>query len=391
MPRNSRFELTHGKYMLPCWILVGLTACVSLQAATPDSASKPDHATIDNDEPLRRIAFGSCFDQNLPSLAIVPFRPHHDIWDTIADAAPDLMILLGDNIYAKTEDMNTMRREYAKLATNRGYQRLRRSVPILATWDDNDYGRSDVGAEYPKKKESRQIFLDFFDEPMDSPRRAHEGVYDAKVIGPPGQRTQIILLDTRYFRGPLTRRPADQPAPPDRRGPYVPTTDTSTTMLGDTQWTWLAEQLRVPVDLRIIVSSIQLISEEHGYEKWANFPHERDRLFRLIADCKTQGTIVISGDRHAAELSRMDAGIGYPLYDLTSSSLNKPRVWAKESNRHRLGETFFGANFGMINIDWDRSDRQVCLQILDSNGKVVIDHEIDLSALRSTVQTEPRP
>ena len=372
-------------------ILAVLAACIPLHAESPGSASKSDHAVVDAEKTLRRIAFGSCFDQNIPSLALVPFQPHHDIWDTIAEAQPDLMLLLGDNIYAKTEDMDVMRREYTKLAANRGFQRLRRTVPIFATWDDNDYGRSDVGAEYPKKRESRQIFLDFFDEAMDSPRRTRDGVYDAKVIGPPGRRTQIILLDTRYFRSPLTRRLADQPAPPKRRGPYVPTTDTSSTMLGDAQWTWLADQLQSPAELRIIVSSIQVISEDHGYEKWANFPHERTRLFKMIRDTNAEGVLLISGDRHAAELSKMDAGIGYALYDLTSSSLNKPRLWAKEANRHRVGEIYSGPNFGMITIDWERPDPLIFLQIHGSNDKVVIDHEIAQSALRSTPLTELRP
>ena len=372
-------------------ILVALAASGSLRADPPKATPQSDHVGVDASKTLRRIAFGSCFDQNLPTLSLIPFRPHQTIWDTIADAGPDLVILLGDNVYAKTEDMEVMRREYAKLAANRGYQRLRKAAPILATWDDNDYGRSDVGADYPRKRDSQQIFLQFFDEAKDSPRGTRDGVYDSQVIGPLGRRTQIILLDTRFFRGPLVRRPADQPAPPDRRGPYVPTTDTSSTMLGDAQWAWLADQLRTPADLRIIVSSIQVIAEDHGYEKWANFPHERARLFKMIRDTRADGVLLISGDRHSAELSRIEGEAGYPLHDLTSSSLNKPRLWAKETNRHRVGEMYFGANFGMIAIDWDRLDPLIHLQIHGSDGKAVINHEIALSELRSTLQTEPRP
>src|SRR5437764_633783 len=82
-----------------------------------------------------------------------------------------------------------------------------------------------------------------------APRRTRAGVYHALVLGPPGRRTQIILLDTRYFRSPLR---------PDGGGGYLPQHDPGATMLGEVQWKWFAEQLRVPADLRLVVSSIQV-------------------------------------------------------------------------------------------------------------------------------------
>ncbi|MDA0348331.1 MAG: hypothetical protein O3C43_17955 [Verrucomicrobia bacterium] len=57
------------------------------------------------------------------------------------------------------------------------------------------------------KVETQKLFLDFFNEPVESARRQREGIYDAKVFGPKGKRVQIILLDTRYFRGPLKPKP----------------------------------------------------------------------------------------------------------------------------------------------------------------------------------------
>ena len=59
--------------------------------------------------------------------------------------------------------------------------------------------------------------------------------------------------------------------------------------------------LKEPAELRIIASSVQVISEDHGFEKWANFPHERQRLFQLIAKTRAQGVIFIS-DRLAWEV-----------------------------------------------------------------------------------------
>ncbi len=83
----------------------------------------------------------------------------------------------------------------------------------MATWDNHDYGTHNGGAEFFLKEQSKSAFLDFFGEPSDSPRRKREGIYDAKIFGSEGQRVQIILLDTRYFKGPFvqdTRSPEEK-------------------------------------------------------------------------------------------------------------------------------------------------------------------------------------
>ena len=150
---------------------------------------------------------------------------------------------------------------------------------------------------------------------------------------PEGKRVQVILLDTRYFRtSPLARNARALMT----RGPYVPDPDPNSTVLGEDQWRWLAEQLRVPAEVRLIASSIQVVAEDHGWEKWMNFPHGLERLFRLIRDSGADGVILLSGDRHLAELSMMDAGVGYPIYDLTSSGLNQAaRAWKPNPSRAR--------------------------------------------------------
>ena len=148
-----------------------------------------DLLPLDQSERLTRIALGSCVRQGDPQ----------PIWEAIAESKPDLFVFLGDNIYGDSKNMRVLKRKYAQLAAEEGFQRVTQTCPILATWDDHDYGADDAGVEYPMKVESQEIFLDFFDEPADSIRRKTPGVYEAKIIGPPGQRVQITLLDTRYF------------------------------------------------------------------------------------------------------------------------------------------------------------------------------------------------
>lgn len=334
----------------------------------------------DEPVPVRRIAFGSCAKQDKPQ----------PIWDSIAALKPEYFLFLGDNIYGDSEDMSVLRAKYKLLGDQPGYQRLQKTCRVLATWDDHDFGANDAGAEYPKRAESQQVFLDFFGVPHDSPRRKQAGVYSSYVFGPAGKRVQVILLDARYFRSLL--KPGYQPGEPGEgyRGKYAPNNDPDATVLGPEQWKWLEEQLRVPAELRIIGSSFQVIADEHGSEMWGNFPRERRKLFDLIRDTKATGVVFVSGDRHLAEIAKTDPGVGYPLYDITSSSLNAPSGnftgtgvrFANEVNSYRVGLTWFDTNFGAIEIDWNQPDPVIRMQVRDEKGGVVLQQRVKLSDLR---------
>jgi alkaline phosphatase D len=327
---------------------------------------------------ISRIAVGSCAKQDRPM----------PIWSAVAAYRPELLLMLGDTVYGDTEDMAVLRGKYDLLAADRGFGAVRNTVPIVAVWDDHDYGVNDGGREYPMRAESQEVFLDFFGIPADSAVRKREGIFRQLIVGPPGRRVQFICLDTRFHRTPLRALP--KPERVKGRGPYVPSDDPEATMLGDAQWAWLAQALEQPADLRIMLSSIQLASIEHGWEHWGNLPAERARLLRTIRESGAAGVIVVSGDRHSAEISRIPAGddaISYPLYDLTASSLNQPKRVDDddEPNRHRIGERFHGANFGTIAIHWDTTAEggppAVTLAIHDVEGKVVRSVEIPAAEL----------
>ena len=328
------------------------------------------------DEPtLQRIAFGSCIkEQNAMPLL-----------QTIVAAQPDLMIMLGDNIYADTSDMQVMRDKYAKLGSHAGFQRLRQTCPILATWDDHDYGQNDAGAEFPKRVESQRLFVDFWGDSANSPRRNRPGVYAARTWGPEGKRVQVIMLDTRYFRSPLATGP--------RRvgGPYYPDPNPTKTILGDAQWRWLDQQLRQPADLRIIASSIQLVAESAGQETWSNLPRERERFLKLVADTKASGVLVISGDRHWAEISRTHEHVPYAIYDITSSSINQIHARGTPTkNKYRVDSgTFHRENYGLLTIDWQQSPPQVEVSIRDLEDRPRIVQSLRLGELQAS-ETPPR-
>ena len=309
------------------------------------------------EELIETIAFGSCLKQTRPQ----------PIWEGVIAAKPDIFVLLGDNIYGDTRDMIKLKGKWDAFDSFPEFKKLRADCRLLAIWDDHDYGENDAGIEYPKKAESQQIFLDFLGEPKSSERRKTPGIYDSVTIGPKGKRVQFILLDTRYFRSALKRAPKREKG----KGPYGPDDSDKAELLGEAQWKWLEETLREPADLRVIASSIQVVSTTHGWETWGNFPKERERLLALLGKTKANGVLILSGDRHSAEISKLEGALPYPLFDVTSSAMNQKQRPQDEENTHRVGERYFEENFGLLKIDWSKPGPPVTMEIRDIGGKVV--------------------
>ncbi|XP_057832015.2 uncharacterized protein LOC131042706 isoform X2 [Cryptomeria japonica] len=358
--------------------------------------------------PLSRIAFGSCANQSAPQ----------PIWDAISRFNPHLFIWLGDNIYADEKlaakiigkertvgpwkntqrflpvSDKEMKFKYDQAKTNPGYAWLRSKTQVIGTWDDHDYGLNDAGKEYPNKAISQKLMLDFLDEASNSPRRKQAGVYASYLFGPVGKQIKVILLDTRYHRDSLF---------------------SNGEMLGETQWTWLEKELKGNgAQITIIASSIQVVSNFSAVvqplfhvESWTHFPKERDRLFKLIADSNQTGVIFISGDIHFGEITRYDCGVGYPLYDITSSGLTQAVEYAvppsmsflvrvaalltpstmRVFGKHcRYKSCVYGKpNFGAIQIDWNANPVVIKVEVRDVHGEPVMDAHILLSELQNGV------
>lgn len=344
---------------------------IAQDSATPDVITPAAHAAVkpvaDVQGLVQRICFGSCANQNKPQ----------PILRDVVSRQPDLFIYLGDNIYGDTEDMNVLRAKYEKLGTKPEFQALRAAVPTLAIWDDHDYGANDSGKEYRPAAESREIFLDFWREPQDSPRRQHPGIYHSHLFSDGKRTLQVILLDTRSFRDSLAHNKLRS-----WKNDYHPDPNPNKTLLGDEQWKWLAEQLRQPADVRIVASSIQFSHQHNGWESWTNLPQELVKMTEVIKETQANGVVFISGDVHWGELSKLPVPGLYPLYDVTSSGLTE--TWPSvEENQNRVGEIVRENNFGMIEIDWNAKDPEIHMQLFDITGKQRVSHRVQLSELRA--------
>jgi alkaline phosphatase D len=333
-----------------------------IPTASPDPAATPRLTVPPGDS--MQIAVAAC----------LLYAPGASALQDIRELSPDLMLWLGDNIYADTTDMTVMRELYDTLGRNPRFQALRESVDMMATWDDHDFGLDNANSTYPAREGSKAEFLRFWEAPADDPRWDQPGVYSARTFGSGERTVQVILLDNRF-----NLEPWDYPG-----------ADPSRQVLGEAQWAWLRDRLLEPATIRIIGSGVQVVQDydiDAAWEGWNDSPHQRDRLFRLIRELRVPGVVFVSGDMHFAELSRLDddaAGLGYPTYDLTPSGLDRIETVAEGQwdNPFRVGgllNSFF--KYGLIEIDWSLRDPAIHLEIWDGR-KAFLDHVVRLSELQ---------
>ena len=288
-----------------------------------------------------KIGIGSCLDQDFPQ----------PIWQPIEEENLDYFIFLGDNVYGDSifENLYKMKRAYSK--QEKLLPDFLDQTDIFAIWDDHDYGKNDGGSDYKYKKLAENLFLDFWNVPINDVRRSREGIYfsENKVFF--NKKYKLIFLDTRYFRSQLK----------GKKGSYQKNNDESSTILGKEQWTWLEKELNSNFDYLFIFSSIQIIPEDHGFEKWSNFPNDRTKLLKILEKYKDR-TILFSGDRHRSGIYKRNG-----IIEITSSSMNKPGSSFFETDKYLIGETYPQENYSVLKI----LNHDINIDIKDKHGEIL--------------------
>lgn len=324
---------------------------------------------------VRSIAFGSCAQAEKPM----------PVLDIAIQQNPDLFIWLGDNVYGDTQEISTLQKAYATLGDNPYFQRLNSATRLLATWDDHDYGWNDAGRHYPLKEASKKVFLEFWDDPRDAPRRNREGVYTSYLFDGGKQDVHVILLDTRTFRDNLVRSQSivlEGSQSFTYMADYEPQRNADSTLLGADQWRWLKKQLDVEADYRIIASSTQFGIEWNGYESWSNFPREQEKMLRFMAEAEQRAliptpTVFISGDVHYAEISKIRGLAGLDIsdvYDITASGITSTWDFATK-NGNRIAGPIMENNVGILQLGRPGKDK-ISAEIWDASGQLRIEHSV---------------
>lgn len=330
-----------------CFLIVSF-CIISCKSKPPQAASGQEITTV---------AFGSCNRQNLPQ----------PLWKPILADQPDLWIWMGDNIYGDSPNMDTLKAKYERQNAVADYQALKSETPIIGIWDDHDYGINDGGKNYAQKKESKELMFEFLDVPADAPERKHEGAYSSHLYGKGENLVKVILLDARYFRDTLERINR------------VYQINENGEVLGEEQWKWLEKELKSsPAKVNLIISGIQFLPTEHAYEKWANFPKERERLLDLISKSGAKTPILLSGDRHIAEVMKLtDTRFPDGIYEITSSGLT--HTWSTVSNEpnvYRVSDLIAKLNYGLATFDWNKGE--VTFQVKGENGAVYVTQVVEI-------------
>ena len=308
---------------------------------------------------LDLLTFGSCNRTDLDQ----------SIWNSIAKEGADVWVWLGDIVYTDDQSMEDLAEKYQLQKVLPAYQNLMEKSKITGVWDDHDFGKNDAGSAFEKKLQSRELLFDFLDLRIDHPARKRAGAYQSYTYGEGAEKTMLILLDVRYFKEAyVTSKNPEQRYEKDQEG----------LLLGKAQWQWL-ETLLASSDAKVHLfgGGIQLLSSEHPFEKWANFPTARKRFMELLEKYQIKNAIYLSGDRHIAELSAMETSPGGFLYDFTSSGLTHAyQGLTEEYNPYRISPLIKELNYGGLELDWE--NKEILMYLKGQKGELLFEKKLPI-------------
>lgn len=304
------------------------------------------------DPPEFTMALGSCVYINEPKYDRpgTPYGGGYEIFNSIADKKPDLMLWLGDNIYLREPDWGTRTgflHRYTHTRSTPEMQRLLRSTHHYAVWDDHDFGSNDADGSFVNGALAREMFDLFWPNPTC-------GVPGVEGITSAFNQSDVdfFLMDDRTFRVP-----AD-------------VTTSEPAMLGKAQLDWLIRALKYSdASFKLVAVGSQVLSTSAIYENYATMASERNELLRRIEAEGIRGVVFLTGDRHFTELSSMPLKDGGMIHDLTVSALTSGTYKATDQNDFRVeGSVVEQRNFATLTFTGKKNERTMTVRVFDGKG-----------------------
>ena len=282
-----------------------------------------------------KLGFGSCLFQG-DSMQILGI---------VKKQKPRLFVFLGDNVYGNFSSKRwPLWRAYKRQKMN--LEAVGWNVPSLRIWDDGDLGSNDGGSDFKHLQHSRSLFLEQWGIDESDPRYGQDSLYLEKRISANGLDIQILILDVRSQKSPWKNNPVN-----NQLKRYLPDRSEVKTMLGVEQWNWLENKVVEKVDLRVFVSSIQVLATGHNWECWNMFPQERSKLLKLIDSYTAKHTLIVSGDRHRAAFYGLKMPVsGKYFLEVTTSGLNRQAEERDEPGELRLSPLYCKENFALLEV-----------------------------------------
>ena len=280
-----------------------------------------------------RFAFASC---------MLDLWDQGDIWEQMVALDPDVIFLVGDNVYADLPTPATSPADlwtrYVETRETLSLFRNRQLIPVVATWDDHDYGKNNANRNFTLKDDAREVFEAFFISKHGTMNFHVPGMGVASSFEAYGYN--FFLMDNRTFRTAAGESPERH--------------------FGDAQMQWLLHRLQ-GLDHAFIASGSQFFG---GYEhinaannlfKEESFQGEHPARFEYFIDqLRATGTkvVLLSGDRHYAEVMAIPPDVlGYQTYELTSSpvgTVNSP--FPDAPNPLRVAGDDSATNFMLVEV-----------------------------------------
>jgi len=311
------------------------------------------------------------------------------IYETIVSHNPDLMLWLGDNIYTRGGEWNSLAGyQYRYSCTRRVHemQKLLRNANHYAVWDDHDFGPNNADVSFLNKHLGRQAFMQFWPNPdfgLPNEKGLASGITTKFSWGD----CDFFCLDSRTFRtppgDPIQKIDSDQ----NESAPL-------STMLGTKQLQWLLDELKASkATFKFVLLGTQILNTKVGSVETykAHYPEERQAILDFISANKIANVVFLTGDRHHTDFSVYRADDQSPyIYDLTSSALTSfgsPASWA-EKNLLRVPGTFYRKpNFALLEVQGQGDSRQLVISIRNRQDDLVWQQTI--SAATGTLTSPP--
>lgn len=310
---------------------------------TPDTTTVKDFDFI----------FGSCALLNTDFSRFIFPGAASRIFPTMKKQKSSFMVWLGDNLYYFGKQYTSYQRMFMRnLNIRLGFPELREflvSQPNYTIWDDHDYGWNDSDKKFPLKDTSIVIYKGFWPNPYPEKQSFQGNYFTFKYAD-----AEFFMTDNRWYRDPEG----------DTTGDY----------LGKEQLAWLKEQLlKSTATFKFICSGSTVLDDSYWGESWAKYPRELHSLFDFIVSHNIKGVILLSGDRHYAELSKLNWK-GYTFYDFTSSPITSPAVsWKVVKGYHNSraidNTVVYKRNFGKISLTGPAGNRVCTLELYGNGGK----------------------
>lgn len=292
----------------------------------------------------------------------------YDIFSTISDAKPQMMIWVGNTAHLRPSDWTTQSgylKRFAKARSVPELQPLLRSVPNYATWSEHDFGAPNGGAHTAYRSIAELSFEAFWPRPV-------------QVAHLDGVATQFRYSDVDFFMLDVRTHRNDTPDSKSR-----------VSILGDEQIEWLRQALiQSTATFKVIIAGAPILNPADSRSNLSYAESEHTELLQMLRDAQISGLFFLSGGKNYGELTRLVHANSYNLYDLTLGPLTgKPTSNEDELNFFRMpGSSTFERHFALIEFSGEEEDRILTIRVVSMEGKELWNRAIPASSLQPAVK-----